>query len=110
MHLAASVPGFDFTLAFNGTTNAVTDKVDPTPNPALASSITPPADMFFANVNYRGAFPSDGSKSWLSDWANASAIGATAGLASCPTDVNGDGITNNADFLQLVSKFNQTCN
>jgi hypothetical protein len=107
---AASVPGFDFTLAFNGTTNAVSDKVDPTPNPALASSITPPADMFFANVNYRGAFASDGSKSWLSDWANASAIGATAGLASCPTDVNGDGITNNADFLQLVSKFNQTCN
>jgi len=107
---AASLPGFDFTLALNGTTNAVSDKVDPTPNPALASSITPPVDQFFANVNYRGAFPSDGSKSWLSDWANASAIGATAGLTSCPTDINGDGITNNADFLQLVNKFNQTCN
>lgn len=107
---AASVPGFDFTLAMNSTTNAVSDKVDPTPNPALASSITPPTDMFFAPVNYRGAFPSDGSKSWLSDWSNAAVIGASAGLAACPTDVNGDGVTNNADFLQLVSKFNQTCN
>lgn len=104
----ASISGFDFTLGMNTTTNTVTDPYDAVPNPDLSTTCTPPADGFFSAASYRGAFKS-GEKSWLSDWTYISTIGATAGLVPCPTDINGDGTTNNVDFLQLLGKFNQSC-
>ena len=43
-------------------------------------------------------------------WYYSNISAATNGLVPCPTDVNGDGTTNNADFLQLLGEFNQSCN
>lgn len=106
---AASVAGLDYTLVMNTTTNAVTDQYNAVPKPLLVSTCTPPSDGFFTAAPYRGAFKAD-SQSWLSDWAYVQLLGATTGLVDCPTDLNGDGITNNIDFLQLLGKFNQSCN
>lgn len=107
--IAASVPGFDFLYTMNTATNAVTDKYNATPTPSLATTCAAPVDGFYTPANYRGAFES-GKTSWLSDWSYASLLGITNGLVPCPTDINGDGITSNLDFLQLLSKFNQSCN
>jgi hypothetical protein len=110
VHVASSIPGFTYLWAMNGNTNAVTTMFDATPNPAL--SVTgcgvAPVDGFFVPAAYRGAFDSNG-KSWLSDWSYAQILGVTSGLVPCPTDINGDGITNNVDFLQLLGQFNQSC-
>jgi len=109
----ATIPGFDNVFAMSGTTNNVSNKYNAVPTPALATTCSAPADGFFTTANYRGAF-APGVKSWLADWtyfsvySNVSA--ATNGLVPCPTDVNGDGTTNNADFLQLLGQFNQSCN
>ncbi|MCX6200238.1 MAG: hypothetical protein NTY88_13650 [Bacteroidetes bacterium] len=107
----SSVPGFTSTYAMNGSTNVVTTGFDPTPTPALSSSCTPPSDGFFTSTSYRGAF-GDGNN-WLAKWSYVSILGAAAGdgfsTSGCPTDINGDGTTNNADFLDLLGKFNQTC-
>ncbi len=105
---ATSIPGFTYLWAMNPSTNVVSAPYDAVPSPALASSITAPADGFFTPVNYRGAF-APGVKSWMSDYSYAALLGTTAGLVPCPTDINGDGITNNVDFLQLVGQFNQSC-
>lgn len=105
----APIPGFDHVWAMNSSTNVVSDKFDAVPNPALSTTCTPPNDGFFVNANYRGAFASTG-KPWLSPWAYATVLGVTSNLQPCPTDINGDGITNNADFLILLGQFNQSCN
>jgi hypothetical protein len=108
--VGASATGYDYTYELNTSTNAVLNNntFDAVPNPALASSCIPPADGFFNQTNYKGAFAA-GQKSWLSDWAYAATLQFTAGLVPCPTDINGDGITNNVDFLQLLGQFNQSC-
>lgn len=105
-----TVPGFNYTLAINNTSNAITTQPDVIPNPALSVSGCPtaPVDGFFIPAAYRGAFASTG-QSWLSGWTYATVLHVTAGLQPCPTDINGDGITNNNDFLQLVGQFNQSC-
>ena len=107
---ASSVAGFDYVFTVNNTTNVISHKYDAIPNPALSVSgcPTPPVDGFFSSANYRGAFAPSG-KNWMSDWAYAAVLGTTSGLVPCPTDINGDGITNNVDFLQLLGKFNQSC-
>lgn len=109
--IVASVGGFSPTFVVNNTTNAVTTPVDAIPNPAVSTtgcSTTPPSDGFYTPVGYRGAFDTDG-QSWLSPWAYSTVQQTVAGLQPCPTDVNADGITNNSDFLQLLGKFNQSC-
>jgi len=108
---AASKPGFDPTFAINTVTNAVTDQYDATPNPALATTCTPPADGFFDPAPYRGAFgPGD---NWMAGWTYAAFKEMTAILescaAGCPEDINRDGVINNADFLDLLGKFNSVC-
>jgi hypothetical protein len=105
---ASTLAGFDFTYAMNTSTNAVTDVVDPTPNPQLTSSITAPADGFYSPVNYRGAFES-GKTSWMANWSYAAFIDAANGLVPCPTDLNGDGITKIEDFNILLGQFNNSC-
>ncbi len=105
---SASVAGFDFLHTMNTSTNVVSDTYDASPNPALASSCTPPSDGFFTSTNYRGAFEA-GKKSWLSNWSINALYDTENGLVPCPTDINGDGSTNNIDFLQLLGQFNQSC-
>lgn len=105
----ASIAGFDASFNINGTTNAVSDNIDVVPNANIATTCTPPADGFFAPANYRGAFEA-GKKPWLNKWAYTQVINVIPGLAPCPTDFNGDGITNTTDFLTFVSNFNLSCN
>jgi len=104
--VAASVAGLDFNFAASGTT--VTDQYNAVPNPLLSSTCTPPSDGFFIPTNYRGAFK-PGEKSWMSNWSYSALLDATNGLVPCPTDITGDGITNTADFLDLVGQFGQSC-
>lgn len=106
-----TLPGFSYAFTVNNTTNVFSVKNDVVPNPALSVTGCPvaPVDGFFRVAGYRGAFDSDPKKNWLSDWSYSQLLGATQGLVSCPTDINGDGITNNIDFLQLLGSFNQSC-
>jgi len=103
-----SIPGMVYNWNMDGTTNAVTTQYNATPSPALATTIVAPADGFFTPENYRGAFGS-GSSNFLSGWSYGTLLATTGGLAPCPTDLNGDGITNNSDFLILLGQFNQSC-
>jgi hypothetical protein len=105
---AASLPGFDFQYTMNTATNAVTDKYDATPEPAVATTCNPPSNGFFTAAPYRGAFEA-GKKSWLSEWTIQNIIAVTNGIVPCPTDINTDGVTNNQDFLLLLGEFNQAC-
>ncbi|MEO8761170.1 MAG: hypothetical protein ABI388_07620 [Bacteroidia bacterium] len=105
-----SIPGFNYTWSMSGTTNAVATQFDATPNPGLSTAgcPTPPADGFFTPVTYKGAFDPNG-KNWLSTWSYAQLLNTTGGLVPCPTDINQDGITNNADFLLLLAQYNVSC-
>jgi hypothetical protein len=107
----ASIPGFDYTFTVNNTTNVISHAVDAVPNPALSTTGCPtaPVDGFFTAAPYKGAFASSG-QNWLSNWSYTALLHAAGGLQPCPTDINGDGVTNNVDFLQLVGQFNQSCN
>jgi hypothetical protein len=106
-----TLPGFDYSFAVDNTTNVFSAKNDPVPNPALSVAGCPvaPADGFFRAANYRGAFASTGDN-WLSDWSYSQILGATKGLVSCPTDINGDGVTNVSDFLIFAPAFGTSCN
>ena len=107
-----NLPGFDYAYTINTTTNAITVKNDLTPNPGLsiAGCPTAPIDGFYRAANYRGAFSPNANENWLSDWSYSHMLGATKGLAACPTDINADGVTNVNDFLQLSSSFGTSCN
>lgn len=108
----ASIPGFTSTWAYNASNNTVTTPFDAVPNPALSISgcgTNPPSDGFFTYANYRGAFSPTNQTNWLSKWSYAQVLNVTPGLQACPTDINNDGITNNVDFLQLLGRFNQSC-
>lgn len=105
---AASLPGFDFTYVMNTADNSVTDKYDAVPEPVITTNCSAPNNGFFTPAAYRGAFEA-GKKSWLSDWAILNVINATQGIVPCPTDINLDGTTNNADFLILLGEFGQSC-
>ena len=107
----AAIPGFSYAFTVNAATNVVSVKNDVTPNPALsiAGCPTVPVDGFFEPANYRGAFSSTG-ENWLSDWTYSQAMGATSGVAACPTDLNADGVTDVNDFLIFGPAFNTSCN
>ncbi len=107
-----TLPGFDYSFTVNNTTNAFSGKNDVTPNPSLSVSGCPtaPVDGFYRAANYRGAFSSNANENWLSNWSYSQVLGATKGLAACPTDINADGVTNVNDFLQLSASFGTSCN
>jgi len=107
-----TLPGFDYSFTVDNTTNTFSGKNDVTPNPALSVSGCPsaPVDGFYRAANYRGAFSSNANENWLSNWSYSQVLGATKGLAACPTDINADGVTNVNDFLQLSSSFGTSCN
>ena len=107
----STLSGFDFAYTMNFTNNTVTDKYDAIPN--VVPNVTetdclPPANGFFSQALYRGAFE-PGKKSWLSNWTILNIINAGQGIVPCPTDINVDGITNNADFLIFIGEFGQSC-
>lgn len=105
-----TIPGMSSSWAMNATTNAVTSQLTVRPNPALSITGCPvaPVDGFFIPAPYRGAFAPTG-KNWLSEFSMSAILSAVNGTQSCPTDLNADGVTNNVDFLQLLGKFNQSC-
>ena len=107
-----TLPGFDYAFTVNNTTNVWSAKNDVVPNPALSTSGCPavPADGFFTPAAFKGAFSSDPTQNWLSDWSYSSLIGTTKGLVSCPTDLNKDGQTNITDFLIFAPAFGYSCN
>ena len=110
---ATGIPGFSSAFAINATTNAITTKNDVTPNPALplgSGCTQAPMDGFFEPANYRGAFSSVAGDNWLSDWSYSQVLGSTTGVQACPTDLNGDGTTNTADFLIFAPAFGTSCN
>jgi len=106
-----NLPGFSYNFTVDNTTNTFSVKNDVVPNPALsvAGCPTAPADGFFRAANYRGAFASTGDN-WLSDWSYSQILGVTQGLVACPTDINGDGITDINDFLIFAPAFGTSCN
>ncbi len=107
-----AIPGFSYAFTVNAATNAVSVKNDATPNPALSITGCPtaPVDGFFEPANYRGAFSSVAGENWLSDWTYSQVIGATSGVAACPTDLNLDGVTDVNDFNIFAPAFGTSCN
>jgi hypothetical protein len=107
-----AIPGFSYAFTVDATTNVVTVKNDVTPTTALsvAGCPTVPVDGFFEPANYRGAFSSVAGENWLSDWTYSQVMGATEGVAACPTDLNLDGITDVNDFLIFAPAFGTSCN
>ncbi len=106
----SSVAGMNNVWTMNSSSNAVTTQVDAIPNPALSTTGCPvaPVDGFYTAAPYRGAFSPSG-KNWLSEFSMTQIFGMVNGTQDCPTDINVDGTTNNVDFLQLLGKFNQSC-
>lgn len=108
----ATVPGFSSAFVIS-TSNVVTTQNDPTPNPALplgTGCSQAPMDGFFEPANYRGAFSSTAGDNWLSDWTYSQVLGATSGVAACPTDLDLDGDTDVDDFIIFAPAFGTNCN
>jgi hypothetical protein len=110
--VVATLPGFDFNFTANTTTNSFTVKNDVVPNPAVSTTGCPtvPVDGFFEPANYRGAFSSNAGENWLSNWTYSALIDATKGVDACPTDLNGDGVTDVNDFIIFAPAFGTSCN
>jgi len=106
-----AIPGFSYAFTISAT-NSVSVKNDVTPNPVLSTAGCPtaPVDGFFEPAAYRGAFSSQAGKNWLSNWTYSKVLGASQGVAACPTDLNGDGVTNVSDFNIFAPAFGTTCN
>jgi len=109
--VVASLPGFSYNFAIDGTSNAISPKNDVVPNPALSVTGCPqvPVDGFFEPAAYRGAFSSVAGENWLSDWTYSQVLGTTTGVVACPTDLDLDGDTDVDDFLIFAPAFNTTC-
>jgi hypothetical protein len=103
----SSIPGFDSQFTLSG--NTVTNRYDAVPTPNLTTGCPTNTDAFFTPAAYQGAF-SNNQRTWLSDWAYSLALESEQSFGGCPTDIDANGITNNADFLILLGKFNQSCN
>ncbi len=110
----SSLAGFSstFTLTTPSSSNAITTQNDVTPTTPLSVAGCPaaPVDGFFIPANYRGAFSSTAGENWLSNWTYSALIDATKGVDACPTDLNGDGVTNVDDFIIFAPAFGTSCN
>lgn len=92
------------------TSNTVTNRVNPIPAYGQATStLSPPADGFFTNAKYRGAFE-PGAESWVPRYAVATKIGSDKGVYTCVGDLNGDFVVNTADFSIFSGRFGNNCN
>lgn len=110
--VVASIPGFSYNFAINGTSNAISTKNDVIPNPALSVTGCPtaPVDGFYEPAPYRGAFSSTPGENWLSDWTYSLVLGTTSGVTACPTDLDFDGDTDVNDFLIFAPAYGTSCN
>lgn len=110
----SSITGFSstFTLTAPSSSNAITAQNDVTPTTPLSVAGCPaaPVDGFFVPANYRGAFSSTAGENWLSNWTYSALIDATKGVDACPTDLNGDGVTDVNDFIIFAPAFGTSCN
>ena len=90
------------------------DSADPSIQPTTPLSVAgcpaAPVDGFFIPANYRGAFSSTAGENWLSNWTYSALIDATKGVDACPTDLNGDGVTDVNDFIIFAPAFGTSCN
>jgi hypothetical protein len=92
------------------TSNTVTNRVNPVPAFGQATTtLSPPADGFFTNAKYRGAFE-PGAESWLPRYSVATKIGSDKGVYTCVGDLNGDYLVNATDFSLFVGRFGGNCN
>jgi hypothetical protein len=107
-----SLPGFDFALgmstATTGAQSTITHMFDAVPNHEISSTILPPSDGFFKQVNFRGAF-SAFEKNWLSGWSFGNNVPVTLGLKPCLTDIDMSGSTNTADLNAVLGAFGTNC-
>ena len=103
------IPGvIDFSMTFDPSTNTTTGALNPVPVVDVTSPEVPPVDGFFSGVNYKGAFK-PGAQPWTAGWTVSQLIGIDNSIVACPEDINGNGVVNVDDFLQLLGAFNTTC-
>lgn len=107
-----TLPGFDYSFDINAAGgNIIATANDVIPNPALSISGCPTStNGFFTAAPYRGAFSSDPSENWLSNWTYSAVLNSTQGVQACPTDLNQDGQTDVNDFLIFAPAFGTSCN
>jgi hypothetical protein len=105
-----AAPGIiDWSLAIDLVNNGVSNAINPVPAAGTATStIQAPVDDFFEGAAYRGAFK-PGAEPWTAGWTLGQLLEFDNSLVACPEDVNGNGVVNVDDFLQLIGAFNTTC-
>ncbi|MBN1191172.1 MAG: T9SS type A sorting domain-containing protein, partial [Dehalococcoidales bacterium] len=93
-----------------GISRAADGGLDPRPkngSPALSGGSAAPADGFFTQVSYRGAFGT--GTSWLAGWTNLDHLGILGDLDAGEVVVtktcnfNGDGVINIADVIAFLA-------
>jgi hypothetical protein len=107
----ASLSGFDAMWDFTGTcpNPTFTGKLDQVPDlSAVTTTCEKPIDGFWNYAPYRGAFE-PGVDPWTKGWTYYASVGIGQQDINCPTDLNGDGITNTTDYLQVVNAFGRSC-
>ncbi len=65
-------------------------------------------DDFFTYAPYKGAFE-PGVEPWTKGWTVHSDMGTDKKAVDCPTDVDGDGVTNFNDVVEVGAQYNQSC-
>jgi hypothetical protein len=106
-----TLPGFDYSFDINIANNGIIAQSDVIPNPALSVTGCPTStNGFFDFAPYRGAFDSDPSRNWLSNWSYSQVLGNTNGVQACPADLNQDGSINVNDFLLFAPAWGTDCN
>jgi hypothetical protein len=106
-----SLAGFDYSWEYSTPCN-LTGKLDQVPDNAaengVATTCPKPIDDFFEYAPYRGAFQ-PGVDPWTKGWTYYSSIKTGVEDIACPTDLNGDGLTNSSDILITVGQFGRSC-
>lgn len=104
-----------FTLNVVGTgitqvTNVVNAyDVVPAAGIAVINDVHPtPVDNFFEYAPYRGAF-APGAKAWNDGWSKLEDVRIDNATVDCPTDTNGDGVTNASDYNNVAGAYGKSC-
>lgn len=105
--VVASLAGFDAVWDNTPPSCVFTGKVDQVPD-AAATTCPKPLDDFFEYAPYRGAF-NPIEEPWTKGWTYYSNLGTGVQDVLCPTDLDGNGVTEVADYLQVVGAFGTSC-
>ncbi len=103
-----------FTLNVTGTGALATNVADafnavPAAGNAVIEDAHPtPVDNFFEYAPYRGAF-APGAKAWNDGWSKMEDVKVDNATVDCPTDTNGDGVTNASDYNNVAGSYGQSC-